>query len=295
MRISVVVPVLDDAEALEHCLDALARQERAADEIVVVDSGSTDGSAEVAARHGARVLHVHVAGIPGATAAGLDGADGDVLARLDADTVPPPDWLGRIEAAFAGDPALAGVSGAATFYGGPWLVRYLGRLSLTVGYFRLIAAVIGHPPLYGSNFAIRADVWRRMTGTVHRGRMDVHDDVDLSLHLPPGVKVRYDPELSVAVSSRSFLRPRGTRGQIGMTAKTFLVTHHDTGLMRLRLDWFLATPPSDARAHGPLARLERRERVLAQRIWRPLARPASTASARQARPDPVPEARPRVP
>src|SRR5206468_7275740 len=113
-------------------------------------------------------------GIPAATAAGLDGADGDVLARLDADSVPPADWLARIEAAFATDPALAAVSGAATFYGGGWLVRFLGRLSLTLGYFRLIAGVLGHPPLYGSNFAIRADVWRRIRRAVHRDRVDVH-------------------------------------------------------------------------------------------------------------------------
>jgi glycosyltransferase involved in cell wall biosynthesis len=68
MRISVVIPVRNDAAALERCLSALGRQTQAADEIVVVDSGSTDGSAEVAARHGARVLPVEVAGIPGSPA-----------------------------------------------------------------------------------------------------------------------------------------------------------------------------------------------------------------------------------
>ncbi|UOW01255.1 glycosyltransferase family A protein [Agrococcus sp. SCSIO52902] len=207
MRISVVIPVRDDAIALEGCLAALARQSRAPDEILVVDSGSTDGSAEVAARHGARVLAVRAPGIPGATAAALDAAVGDVLARLDADTVPPPQWVGRIEAAFAADPQLDAISGAATFYGGTWLVRYLGRKSLTVGYFRLIAALLGHAPLYGSNFAMRADLWRRMRLAVHRDRADVHDDVDLSLHLPPGSAVRYDPPLTVGVSARSFTRP----------------------------------------------------------------------------------------
>lgn len=272
MRISVVIPVRDDAIALEGCLAALARQSRAPDEILVVDSGSIDGSAEVAARHGARVLAVHAPGIPGATAAALDAAVGDVLARLDADTVPPPQWVGRIEAAFAADPQLDAISGAATFYGGTWLVRYLGRKSLTVGYFRLIAALLGHAPLYGSNFAMRADLWGRMRLAVHRDRADVHDDVDLSLHLPPGSAVRYDPQLTVGVSARSFTRPRGTRGQIGMTARTLLVTSRETGLMRLRLAWFLAALPTGAAARGPLGRLERRTAAASRRGWRRLLR-----------------------
>ena len=88
---------------------------------------------------------------------------------------------------------------AARFSGGPPIVRFLGRLSLTVGYFRLIAGVLGHPPLYGSNLAIRADLWRRIRATVHRDRRDVHDDLDLSLQIPPGTVVRYDPGLSVEV------------------------------------------------------------------------------------------------
>jgi len=272
MRISVVVPVRNDAEALERCLGALGRQSRVADEIVVVDSASTDRSAAVAARLGARVLSVKVPGIPGATAAGFDGATGDVFARLDADTIPPADWLARIDDAFAADPRLDALSGAATYYGGSPLVRFLGRLSLTVGYFRLIAALLGHAPLYGSNFAIRAELWRRMRLTVHRDRADVHDDVDLSLHLPPGAEVRYDPDLTVAVSARSFTRPHGTRGQIGMTARTFLVTSRETGLIRLRLAWFLAALPANTRSRGMLGRLEHVEQVAARRVWAPFVR-----------------------
>ena len=92
----------------------------------------------------------------------------------------------------------------------------------------------------------------------------MHDDLDISLQLPPGSVVRYDRRMSVAVSARSFLRPGGARGQIGMTARTLVVTNRDTGLIRLRLAWFLARPPS-----GPLAwrRLSALEQRAAQRIW----------------------------
>ncbi|MDZ4234822.1 MAG: glycosyltransferase, partial [Dietzia sp.] len=56
MRLSVVVPVLDDAHELAGCLAALRSQTRPPDEIVVVDNGCADTSADVAREAGARVV-----------------------------------------------------------------------------------------------------------------------------------------------------------------------------------------------------------------------------------------------
>ncbi len=92
-QVSVVVPVLDDAEHLARCLDALAAQTHPVHEVVVVDNGSTDGSVEVALAAGATVLHEPVRGIARASARGYDHATGDVIARLDADSVPPSGWI----------------------------------------------------------------------------------------------------------------------------------------------------------------------------------------------------------
>ena len=54
VRVSVLVPVKNEAENLRRCLPALAW----ADEVFVVDSQSSDGTAAVAAEHGARVVPV---------------------------------------------------------------------------------------------------------------------------------------------------------------------------------------------------------------------------------------------
>src|SRR6266436_4982028 len=95
--ISVVIPALNDASMLKVCLAALASQRRAADEIIVVDNGSSDDTAEVARAAGALVLTELRRGIYPATSTGYDAATGDIIARLDADSIPGPDWLERIE------------------------------------------------------------------------------------------------------------------------------------------------------------------------------------------------------
>ncbi|SCF09926.1 Glycosyltransferase involved in cell wall bisynthesis [Micromonospora viridifaciens] len=79
--VDVVLPCLDEAAALPGVLTALPRGYRA----IVVDNGSRDGSAEVAARHGARVVHEPRRGYGAAVHAGLLAADAELVCVLDAD------------------------------------------------------------------------------------------------------------------------------------------------------------------------------------------------------------------
>lgn len=202
--ISVVIPVLNDATMLRTCLDALAAQSRPADEIIVVDNGCTDNSAEVARAGGARVISQPVRGILPATTAGFDAATGDILARLDADSVPPPDWLERVDRTFRGDRGLAAVTGPGDFYGAGPLVCWLGRVVYIGGYFLAIGLYLGHPPLFGSNMAIRARAWSRIRPLVDPTLAHVHDDLYISFRIQPDMEVLYDSRLRVGISARPF-------------------------------------------------------------------------------------------
>lgn len=204
MFVSVVIPARNDAEMLVRCLASLALQRRAPDEIVVVDNGSTDGTRAVAEAAGARVVDEPIPGIPRASSVGLDAARGDIIARIDADSVCPPEWLERIVAAFTDDPALDVISGSGEFYDAGPLTRRLGKSWWVGGLYWSMTIYLGHAPIFGSNFAMRRDVWQQLSSEVHREARDIHDDLDLSLHIKPGMTVRYDPDLVVGISARPF-------------------------------------------------------------------------------------------
>ncbi|WP_448809584.1 glycosyltransferase family 2 protein [Agromyces bauzanensis] len=202
--ISVIVPSYNDAGYLAACLDALARQTRPADEVIVVDNASTDATAEVARAAGARVVSEPLRGIWPATAAGFDAATGDVLARLDADSVPGPGWLAEVEHRMSRVDRPTVITGSGIFYGSNALIRWIARNVYIGGYFTVIGPLLGHPPIFGSNYAMRHDAWLELRDLVHRDRADVHDDLDLSWWIQPGMTVVRDDLLIVGVSARPF-------------------------------------------------------------------------------------------
>jgi glycosyltransferase involved in cell wall biosynthesis len=85
----VILPVLDEAEALPWVLSRMPAGYRA----IVVDNGSTDGSAEVAAAAGAVVVRQDRRGYGSACYAGLEAATADVVAFIDADGALDPREL----------------------------------------------------------------------------------------------------------------------------------------------------------------------------------------------------------
>lgn len=204
MTISVVIPCKDDAEVLARCLTALAEQTRAADEVIVVDNNSSDDSAATAARAGAWVVTCHQPGIPAASARGYDAASGDLLLRLDADCLPPPTWIADVVASFARAPDAAAVSGTARFYDGPALLRRPLAVLYLAAYAMTAVPALGHRPLFGSNFAMRREVWESVRESVHRADPELHDDLDLSFHIGRSHRIRRLRGAPMTMSMRPF-------------------------------------------------------------------------------------------
>ena len=89
MNVDVILPCLDEADALPEVLGRLPRGYRA----IVVDNGSTDGSADVARAHGATVVVEPRRGFGSACAAGVAAATAEYVAFCDADASMDPAEL----------------------------------------------------------------------------------------------------------------------------------------------------------------------------------------------------------
>jgi glycosyltransferase involved in cell wall biosynthesis len=88
VELSVVMPCLNEAETLELCIRKAQRALREANvigEVIVADNGSTDGSVEIAARLGARLVAVEAKGYGSALRGGIEAASGKYVLIGDAD------------------------------------------------------------------------------------------------------------------------------------------------------------------------------------------------------------------
>jgi glycosyltransferase involved in cell wall biosynthesis len=202
IKVSIVIPVYNEALALERCLSEIAGQTVKPYEVIVVDNGSDDGSAEVVKRFGfARSVREPKRGIVFARDTGFDAARGDIIARIDADSLLPEDWVEHI-VAFYGKPdnRERAFSGGATFYNVRFrhAVAWLYNL-LAFDFNRLL---IGHPTLWGSNMALPRAQWQAVRSDVCK-RTGIHEDLDLAIHLVRrGYNVHYDRRFRVGAHLR---------------------------------------------------------------------------------------------
>jgi GT2 family glycosyltransferase len=215
--VSVVIATRDRPERLEACLDAVGKALRSQDELIVVDSASTDGRpAAVAARAGARVVRCEQPGASRARNAGWRVARHSVVAFTDDDCQPAPQWIAALATAFS-DPDIGWATGPVTVPPGQ---EEADRPVAVVPSRPAGALTIRTPEPVGSgnNCAIRTDVLEILGGFDER--------------LGPGTWLAAAEDLDVF----DRLLAAGIPGRYVPAA----IMHHDQWRGRralLRLDW----------------------------------------------------------
>jgi hypothetical protein len=189
--VSFIVPVRNDAVRLEACLRSIRRTQESgteAVEIIVADNGSTDGSADVARRLGARVLVVPDACVAELRNRAARLAEGDVLAFVDADHEIVPTWTSSAVETLR--TASVGATGAlcSAPLGGTWVQRAYGFLR---GRPRGICEVEW---LGSGNLAVRRTAFETVGG--FDVSLETCEDVDLCNRLrASGLRILSDARL----------------------------------------------------------------------------------------------------
>ena len=109
-RITVVVCTYNGSRVIRDCLEGLALLDYPSFEVIVVDDGSTDGTADIALQYDVRLIRTENRGLSSARNTGLEAATGEIVAYIDDDAYPDPQWLKYLALTF-GATQHAGVGG----------------------------------------------------------------------------------------------------------------------------------------------------------------------------------------
>jgi hypothetical protein len=182
-RLSVVIPARNEAANLPHLLESLRSQTLRPEEIVVVDDGSEDGTGEIAARYGTKVVRLDnlPRGWTGKNWAlwnGFRHTTGDLLVFLDADVRLAPRAL---EALVAARERTGGVISVVPYHVAPRFREKLALVFNLLGIFAFMSpfeANNARKGLYGSCIVTAREDYERVNG--HAGvRSEVLDDLTL--------------------------------------------------------------------------------------------------------------------
>lgn len=208
MKISIVIPVYNEAGHLADCLNSIAKQTRMPDEIIVVDNNSSDGSLAVAESFDfVTVIKELRQGVVHARNTGFNAAQGELIGRIDADTILPANWVENAIETITGSDADA--TSGSTHYYDFGLSNIADRIDLKLRGW--LSSRLGDDRfLWGANMVIKKSAWNRVKSQLCIAHGE-HEDLDLALHLQDaGLKVAYEPSLVAFTSSRRLdMNPKG--------------------------------------------------------------------------------------
>src|SRR5438132_12112385 len=108
LSLSLVIPVYNDERYLKACLDAIAMQTVSPDEVIVVDNNCDDGSMQLASEYPfVKIVKEKIQGKVYARNAGFNAAKGDIIGRIDTDTVLPQYWVKYVKDFYTHEPHAA--------------------------------------------------------------------------------------------------------------------------------------------------------------------------------------------
>ena len=195
--VTVIIPVYNGGEAFQKALNAVLWAAPSPDEVIVVNDGGTDASADIAARLGARVIRRPAQGGPAqARNQGARAATGEILLFLDSDVLAPPGVIGRVRALFQSDPALDALFGS--YDDAPAAVDFLSQYKNLLHHFVHQSGREQAFTFWAGCGAVRRDVFLALGGFDEKFTRPSIEDIELGYRLNrAGHKVTLRKDLQV--------------------------------------------------------------------------------------------------
>lgn len=192
---SVVIPAWNEQELIADCLSSVFSQTISPKnyEVIIIDNNSTDKTAQVAKKYGARMVKEKTQGIVHARIRGVNEAKGNIIAFTDADSIVPPFWLEKISQAYQNEKVVA--------VGGP--IDFEPKVKttpLTQGIINSIGRIL--KVMSGPNMSFKKSAYEKCGGFSHKTNLG--EDLLISMNLKKVGRVVIIKDNFVITSSRRF-------------------------------------------------------------------------------------------
>jgi glycosyltransferase involved in cell wall biosynthesis len=235
-KVSVVVCAYNAANTLDECLTSLQQLTYPDFEVIVVNDGSDDNTAEIARRHASfRVIDLRHGGLSVARNAGLAAATGEIVAYTDADVRVDPDWLSYLVQPFLNSDVVAAGGVSLPTLDDPWLAQCVARAPGGPTHVLLDDRTAEHVP--GCNMAVRREALRAIGG-FNPIYLRAGDDVDVCWRLQAlGGRIEFVPAALVWHHYRASVRAYW-RQQVGYgEGQSWLIPHHRENFTGAKIAW----------------------------------------------------------
>ena len=207
--VSIVIPAYNEEDTILPCLESCIAQTVPAHEIIVVNNKSTDKTVAIVREvqslyPDAPIILIEQADSQGITPTrnkGFDSATGDIIGRIDSDSIVEPNWVEETIKAFM-DPTVAAITGPVIYYEFPF--RRFGRIADDTMRKAMFKLVRDYKFLFGSNMGLTRDAWLTVRDETCADKEDLmHEDLDLAVHIHrAGLRIMYAPNVIAGMSLR---------------------------------------------------------------------------------------------
>jgi GT2 family glycosyltransferase len=207
-KLSVVIATYNRCNDLEECLDSLLSAEKQPDEVIVVDSSSSDGTDDLVKNYSVRYMTIKEKSRMKARNVGLKHAKGDIVAYLDDDAVVSKVWTSFVLEPYE-DMSVSGVGGRVLPYGvdeadlSPLTNPNVGKIfddGTVLGNFDLLLSnLIEVDTFIGCNMSFRKELLMRIGGFDENFKSNCfREETDICIRLKKaGYKLVYSPKALV--------------------------------------------------------------------------------------------------